>query len=183
MRIIGITGTLGAGKGTIVDYLVKKHGFVHYSARTFIIEEVKKRGLPINRDTITEVANDIRRTHGPGYIIQALYEQAAAAGKDAVIESIRTPGEVEALRAKGHFSLLAVDADPKVRYERILGRASETDHVSYEKFLSDEAREMESDDPIKQNIRAVMKEADHVISNTETPEELCSHVENILKTL
>ena len=33
MIIIGITGTLGAGKGTIVDYLVKQKGFVHYSVR------------------------------------------------------------------------------------------------------------------------------------------------------
>ena len=28
MIIIGITGTLGAGKGTVVNYLVEKKGFV-----------------------------------------------------------------------------------------------------------------------------------------------------------
>ena len=38
MNIIGITGTLGAGKGTIVDYLVQKKGYVHYSVRSFIAE-------------------------------------------------------------------------------------------------------------------------------------------------
>ena len=45
MIIIGITGTLGAGKGTIVDYLVKERGFVHYSVRAFITEEIEKREI------------------------------------------------------------------------------------------------------------------------------------------
>ena len=45
MNIIGITGTLGAGKGTIVDYLVQKKGYLHYSVRAFLSEEVKRRGL------------------------------------------------------------------------------------------------------------------------------------------
>ena len=52
MITIGITGTLGAGKGTIVDYLVQNRGFVHYSVRAFLIEEIKRRGLEANRDTI-----------------------------------------------------------------------------------------------------------------------------------
>ena len=38
MKIIGITGTIGAGKGTIVDYLVKQKNFKHYSVRNFLIE-------------------------------------------------------------------------------------------------------------------------------------------------
>ena len=41
MVIIGITGTLGAGKGTIVDYLKEERGFLHFSARQFIIEEIE----------------------------------------------------------------------------------------------------------------------------------------------
>ncbi len=31
MKIIGITGTLGAGKGTVVDYLLEQAGFTNYS--------------------------------------------------------------------------------------------------------------------------------------------------------
>ena len=43
MIVIGITGTLGAGKGTIVDYLVKNKGFNHFSVRSFIAQEIQNR--------------------------------------------------------------------------------------------------------------------------------------------
>ncbi len=42
MLIIGITGTLGAGKGTIVEYLEKEMGFDHLSVRDFITKEIEK---------------------------------------------------------------------------------------------------------------------------------------------
>ena len=91
--------------------------------------------MAVNRDSMTVVANDLRASYSPSYIAEALYEEAAAAGKNAVIESLRTEGEIAALRAKGDFLLVAVDADPKVRYERIVARGSETDKISFEKFL------------------------------------------------
>ena len=52
MLIIGITGTLGAGKGTVVEYLVEKQGFDHYSVRSFLLKEINRRGMPENRDSI-----------------------------------------------------------------------------------------------------------------------------------
>jgi len=60
MIIIGITGTLGAGKGTIVDYLINKKDFKHFSARAFLVEEIEKRGLENNRDSMVLVANELR---------------------------------------------------------------------------------------------------------------------------
>lgn len=183
MQIIGITGTLGAGKGTIVDYLVKQHGFTHYSARSFIAREVVKQNLPVNRDTLTKIANQIREKHGPGHITQSLLKEARLYGKNAVIESVRTLGELAALKTDPDFTLIAVDADPKVRYERILKRGSETDKISYEKFLADEAREMNSDNPTKQNISAVMRHADYTFTNTTTPEELHALVDKTLSQL
>ena len=76
MIIIGITGTLGAGKGTIVDYLIEKRQFLHYSVRSYLIEEAERRGLPINRDTFVVVANDLRATHCPSFITDELFKRA-----------------------------------------------------------------------------------------------------------
>jgi dephospho-CoA kinase len=183
MIIIGITGTLGAGKGTIVEYLLEQKNFAHYSVRAYLTEEIERRGLPVNRDSMVIVANDLRATHSPDYIVGQLYQQAVMGGKHCVIESIRTPGEVELLRSKENFCLLAVDASPESRYQRITARGSSTDHVSFETFLDNEKREMDSTDPNKQNIRKCIEMADYRLLNDGSVEELCERVEQILLSL
>jgi dephospho-CoA kinase len=89
MKIIGITGTNASGKGTIVDYLVKNMNFTHYSVRSFLIQELEKRNLPLDRDHMRELGNELRANYGPSYIIEQLYLQAKEKGGNAIIESIR----------------------------------------------------------------------------------------------
>jgi len=178
--IIGITGTLGAGKGTVVEYL-KTKGFKHYSMSGFIAEEIVRRGLPVNRDTMTEVGNDLRKAHGPGFLTTQLLERAQQAGGDAVIESIRSVGEAEFL--KSHDAVLwAVDADVHKRYERISKRKSEKDFVSFEKFVADEERESHSNEPWNMNLVKCRDMADILLTNNGTPEELFVQVEAVLKS-
>lgn len=181
MLIIGITGTLGAGKGTIVDYLVREKGFVHFSVRGFITEEIERRGLPLNRDSMVEVANGLRAAHSPSYITDQLYEQALLTGKNCVIESIRTPGEIQSLNAKGNFILFAVDADPTLRYDRIVMRNSETDRISFATFIENEEREMQSDDPNKQNLGKCIEQADQIFYNNSSVVDLYNRLEKSLK--
>jgi dephospho-CoA kinase len=180
MKIIGITGTLGAGKGTIVEYLCKQKHFVHFSVRAFLTEEITRRGLPVNRDSMVSVANELRAAHGAAYIAEQLYEQAAASGQHCVIESIRTPGEVALLQSKGEFILFAVDAPAEERYRRITARASETDHINYETFIENEMREMNSDDPNKQNIAMCIAQADVLFVNDGSVEHLHEKIARVL---
>ena len=182
--IIGITGTNGAGKGTIVEFL-KELGFEHYSVRDFLIEEINRRGLIVNRDSMVIVANDLRAKNSPSYIVEQLYERAKEnekqTGKNAVIESLRCPGEVEALKDKEDFTLFAVDASPFLRYERISQRKNETDDISYERFISDERREMRSEDKNKQNLSKCIEMADYKFENNDTIPDLKRKVFEVLK--
>lgn len=181
MKVIGITGTIGAGKGTIVEYLTSKKGFLHYPVRAFLVEELERRNMPVNRDTMTSLANKMRAQNSPSYITDTLHGRATSTGKNAVIESIRTPGEIDSLRKKGDFLLFAVDAKPETRYQRIVARKSETDSISWETFLENEKREMTSEDPNKQNLRKCIEMADHVFNNNGSIEELYSEVERVLE--
>ena len=180
MIIIGITGTLGAGKGTIVEYLVGEKGFIHYSVRAYLLEKIREQGLQENRDSMFRLANELRSSYGPSYVTDQLYNRAIGSGKNCVIESIRTPGEIVSLRAKGHFYLIAADADPELRYQRILLRQSETDQVSRETFLENEEREMNTTDPNKQNLKKCIEMADFILLNNGTKNNLIQQVEDAL---
>ncbi|HPT53140.1 MAG TPA: AAA family ATPase [Bacteroidales bacterium] len=180
MVIVGITGTLGAGKGTVVDYLVQHFQFRHFSVRDYLWNEVRARDLPLNRDSLTTVANDLRATHSPSFIVDELYKIASAQPQNAIIESIRTVGEIDSLSKKGTFLLLAVDADPKIRYNRVVLRNSETDHISYETFWANEQREMSSGDVNKQNLGACIQKANYVLLNNGNQDELYRQVNEII---
>jgi dephospho-CoA kinase len=177
MHIIGITGTNGAGKSTIVDILKRNYNYKDFSVREYLTEELQNRGLEVNRDNMRDLANEIRENKGAGYIVKELYKKALNSNCLCIIESIRCVGEIETLRdiaqkSNSQFILLGVDADQKIRYERSIKRKGNLDQISFEQFKRLEELEMQSNDPAKQNLKACLKRADVVFTNNGTLEEL-----------
>lgn len=178
--IIGITGTLGAGKGTIVEHL-KKKGFDHYSVRAYLIEEINRRQMPITLDSMIIVANDLRSKYGPSFIVEELYKEALTSASNVIIESIRSVGEVEGLKKLGIFYLISVDAEPNERYQRIIQRqGDQADNLTLEEFLEKERVQMKSSDSTQQSLSQCMLMADFKLINNGTKEELRQKVEKIL---
>ncbi|MDB5195023.1 MAG: hypothetical protein JWO84_207 [Parcubacteria group bacterium] len=184
--ILGITGTNGAGKGAVVDYLVQKKGFTHYSVRDLIIEEVEKRGLELNRINIGETGTDMRRTNDPAYFTNTFIERAQDAGQEnIIIESIRALAEAENIHRHGGF-MVGVDAPPALRYERITARGTVTDKVSLEEFHEQEDREYrpkDSNDPAQMNVLGVLAASDCTLMNDGTLEELQAKIDTMLTDL
>ena len=175
--IIGITGTDGAGKGSVVEYLVEQHGFTHYSAREFIVAEIERLGLAIDRNQMRLTANALRAEFGNEVVVRKAFERAAAEGKGRVIiESIRAFAEVEYLKLREGV-LLAVDAPVVVRYERIQARRSESDKVTFEEFQAQEAMEMDNPDPHGQQKAKVMAASDYILMNNGSRAELFIQIE------
>lgn len=179
--IIGITGTDGAGKGTVVEYLVTKKGFRHYSASGFIAMEVKRQGLPISRNQLRLTGNELRAKHGDDVLVaMALQEILLKGEKKVIIESIRATAEADTLK-RNRGILLAVDADPRTRYDRVQSRRSDKDQVTFEDFLNHEELEKNDPDPHGMQKAKVMEMADYTIFNNGTREELEIATEEFLK--
>jgi dephospho-CoA kinase len=177
--IIGIAGTLGAGKGTVVEYL-KTKGFVHYSASGYLRQVIESEGEVPNRESYSALATKIRNADEAG-LSKILYHQAEKNGdKKVIIEALHDVGEAQYILEVGGL-LLGVDVDPKIRYARQQVRGSEKDAVTFDEFLVQIAREEEGGG--KHNIREAINLADHTIMNDGTIEELHSKVETWLQTL
>lgn len=180
--IVALTGTNGAGKGAVVDYLVKDKGFVHHSNSGFITEEIKRRGMPVNRDSMNIVGNDLRKTYHPAHIVESHHKSAQEHGKDAVIEALRAIGEAQFLKDRG-VPIIAVDADRRLRYERAIKRGSEKDQVTFEEFCLHEDREFAQAAAHDMNVGAVMKMADYTVHNDGTLEDLHRQVDEVLEKI
>ena len=161
---------------------MNQKGFHHFSVRAFLIEEIKRQGLPVDRTHMRQVGNQMRQEHGPAYVVEQLLAQALTQKGDCVIESVRTVGEAEHLKAGG-ATVWAVNAERHLRYERVQKRMSETDQVTFEQFCIYEDREMESTELWDMNVFAVMQMANHNFLNNKTTAELYNQVEECLKTI
>ena len=177
--IIGITGSFGAGKGAVVEYLTQTKDFQHFSASGFITEEIMRRELPVNRDSMILVANDLRANFGPGYIIDSLFERAKAKGGNVIIESLRAVAEVRRIKELGGI-VIGIDSLPEIRYERSIGRNSVKDNVTYEKWLAQELTESNESDPNKQNIFGSLNESSVIFSNNASLQELYAQIDSFL---
>jgi len=125
----------------------------------------------------------LRANYKPSYIAEQLYERAQKLGENAVIESLRTPGEINALRKQGGCYIFAIDAEPKIRYDRLSKRYKQMDFKTYDEFVVMEKSQMQTSDPNKQNLGKCIEMADYKFENNETIPDLHLLVEKVLKEL
>lgn len=170
MKIIGVSGTNGSGKDTVAQMLEDEYGFYSVSATKMLGDELTRRGLPHEREHKRAVSAEWRRKSGLGVIVDRAVEEARQAGYNKlVVGSLRNSGEVDRVHELGG-TMIWIDADPKIRYERIQkgARGRVEDRKTYEQFLAEEQAEMQhSGDAATLNMAAVKAGADIIIENND----------------
>ena len=175
IKIVGLTGTNGSGKGEIGAYL-KKKSFSYYSLSDLIREELIRNREEITRNHLIQMGNKMREEYGADILARRVMDRIQ---NKAVIDSIRNTKEVEFLKKQDGFILIAIDAPSKIRHERVRKRGRNESAETLEEFLAKEKEEMTSNEK-GQQLKLCMKMADHTIINDGTLEELFSKVEALI---
>jgi dephospho-CoA kinase len=174
-RLIGLTGTNGAGKGEAAAFFQEK-GFAYFSLSDLIREELQKKNLAPTRDNLIRTGNDLRRRYGADILARRILRRVKGR---AVIDSIRHPKEVERLRIRPTFRLLAVDAPPALRFERVKRRGRDESAATLEEFLAKEREEM-SRSPEAQQLDLCLRMADTTLINDSSLEDFHRQLEALL---
>ncbi len=174
LQVIGLAGTNGAGKDTAGHVLADHHKYLFVSVTDLLRKEAELRKLPIEREVLRTISAEWRRELGLGVLVdKAVAEYQTLKDKYAgvVIASIRNPGEADRIHALGG-TMIWVDANPRVRYDRVQAARSERDRAgednkTFEQFQSEEAAEMNtSGDSATLNMAAVKERCD-IFSNND----------------
>lgn len=171
MKLIGTSGTNGSGKDTVGELIAQKYHYLFVSVSDLLRIELRKRGQEVTRENLRNLSAEWRREFGLGVLVDKAVELANESGYKGVIASpMRNVGEAQHVKDLGG-TLIWIDADPRIRYERIKaanrGRAGEDDK-SYEEFLAEEQVEMhpsDPNDPAVLNMSGVKALADITIVN------------------
>lgn len=173
-RLIGLTGTNGAGKGEAAAYFVSK-GYAFFSLSDIVREELGRRGEALTRDNLIRTGNELRERFGPDVLARRTMDKVRG---PAVIDSIRNTREVAYLRRREGFVLLALDAPVEVRFQRAAARGRDESASSLEEFRRKEAEERAGGET-SQQLEACMAEADRLIVNDGTIEDLHRKLEEV----
>jgi dephospho-CoA kinase len=192
--IFGVCGPNGSGKDYLLEVL-QKEGFLAYNTGdslrqiSMAVMGTTQRGG--NDSPVGKIAN-YQRTRYPGGMVELgmldwwvriSHLPAELQPRGLVIGSIRAIGEVQRLQALGG-KLIVVDADARIRYDRIKNRGRHYEQeLTFEQFIEEEAGEMghNETDPTKFTMAAVIKMADITIMNEGTYDEFVANVNAALK--
>ncbi|MFH0831301.1 MAG: AAA family ATPase [archaeon] len=174
--MLGLIGTIGAGKTTVSDYLVQKHGFYRVVMGDLVREVARQEGLGLTRENLQAIQKKYRDKYGQEYFIKETINRLENSGKNRMlIDGIRTPTDASEAKKAGAI-LVLLDAPEKNRYERLKARKREGDAQTFEHFLEQEKREWEM-----LSFKDTLKFVDFKIENSGSLKEIYSGIDKFIE--
>lgn len=191
ITLLGVAGTAGSGKDSATDMICQFYGATNISTSDFIravarhVYDLPPDFNPV-RDQLFELATFLRNEVNPATTIKlCIFKARAQNVKLAVLSGLRSMGEAEAVRQAGGI-IIGVDADPRIRYERIHSRQRDTEsQKTFEQFLEQDTFEnngVSSTGPGR-GISSVLEYADIMLHNDGTWEDLEKQIHEKLDLL
>ncbi len=176
--IIGIIGTIGSGKDTAAEYISKKLSIPTFQISQPLKDIAKERGIEPIRENLIKLGSDLVKENGPGFLVKLLIDKVP--DDLLIITGIRVVGVIEYLRENYNLVLLAIDAEPEVRFQRCLIRNKLGEAKILEEFIENERKENAA--PNEQRLFECLKLADYTIENNGDIETFFKKVDAFLES-
>ncbi|PMV24994.1 MULTISPECIES: AAA family ATPase [unclassified Pseudomonas] len=173
--IIGMVGPIRAGKTTVTKYLVEEYGYISASNSDVLRRILEGMGIETDRKNLGALGNSIFSVLGNDII--ARYRLANLHMGRIVVDGIRYPDELARYAEVPDFKLLAVTADPDLRFLRAIGESKEFKDVGISREAFDSLVHSRSE----LDVPALVLRADKVISNEGELQSLKQKVDQALK--
>lgn len=177
-KIIGLTGMIASGKGTVKKYIVEKYGAKDCRFSTALRDVLTRIDEEISRESMQKISQVLRENYGQNILAKIIAKDVREIDSDIiVIDGVRRLSDIEYLKDIPGFVLIRIEADPKIRYERMVKRNENKgdDKKTFEKFLKD--HEADSD----REVPETMQNATIAIDNNGDLESLYRQIEEILR--
>ncbi|MBZ2165391.1 AAA family ATPase [Methanobacterium spitsbergense] len=185
MKVIGVTGLPGSGKG-VVSRVANKLGIPIICMGDVIRDEAKKRG-----EKTGDVAVELRKEYGEFVVAERCVEtikkyfntkdnspknKIMVKSNIFMVEGIRSQYEVEIFNKNfKNFKVIAVHSTPKTRFKRLKRRKRPDDSKEKSEFLLRDKRELNF------GIGNVIATADYMIINEGPIKKIKGIVRSILE--
>ncbi len=173
----------GAGKSSVVEILKKKR-LRTIEMREPIIDMMRKEKLRVTNRSTREFSTEMRKRNGNDIVARLVVEKinreyGGGTGRDLVIAGVRGTSEIRVFRKvfNGKMVVVNVSAPVKTRFMRLKTRGREDDPKTLRGFEYRERTET------GWGLSEAIKEADYIILNTGSMQDLRNNVEEFMKTV
>jgi len=175
-KIIAIVGKIGVGKDEAAKYLSTKLNWPIFQISAPLKDEVKKRGLELNRENIQKIGVEFAQNYGDDYIARLALKSC---DKNLIVSGPRQLGQISFFKKNTQFVMINITAKDRLRFERVRKRNSVNEASTLEEFIKDEIKK-DSSGPV-QRVEDCIKLADYRVDNESTLEKLFKKLDKILE--
>jgi dephospho-CoA kinase len=141
--VVGLAGMPGSGKSLVVE-TAREEGYAVVIMGDVVREETQKRGLELNPQNIGRVMLELREKCGNSVIAEKCIPriEQQESGK-VIVDGLRSLSEVDAFKKHfSKFSLVAIQASPETRFNRVTRRRRSDDPDGWDVFHERDMREL-----------------------------------------
>src|SRR3989344_173429 len=178
--ILGLVGPIASGKDTVKKYLGRKYGATGCRFSSILRDVLTRINLPHSRENLQVLSTILRQRFGEDILAKAIAAGAVKLKSNiVVVDGVRRLADIKFLKKAPDFVLVAIDADAKIRYGRLVKRKENIDDAkkTFKQFLKDHQYETELAIPM------LMKKAKYKLDNNDSLADLHKQIDKLIKNL